>query len=149
MFCVLICPFFKKIIVLRHDDNDFLFWHLCQIHTFINNPNKEEMITSHLMRVMKYINSNRNIGITCLYKKKSHSFIASWVIAKFNRILKIQELPLFGTSLQPPKCSIKKGGLRIMTKFAGKHLYQSLRAASLLNKRFWHRCFALWILKNF
>ena len=30
-------------------DNNFLFWHLYQIHTFSNNLNDEEMITSHLM----------------------------------------------------------------------------------------------------
>ena len=30
-----------------------LFWHLYQIHTFNNNLNEEEMITSHLMCVTK------------------------------------------------------------------------------------------------
>ena len=46
--------FFKKVIVLHHGDNNFLF-HLdiCnQIHTFNNNLKDEEMITSHLMCVI-------------------------------------------------------------------------------------------------
>ena len=49
-FLVLICTFFdKKLIILRHGDNTFLFWHLYQTHTFSNNLNDREMITSHLM----------------------------------------------------------------------------------------------------
>ena len=40
--------FYKNLIVLRHSDNNFLFWHLHQIHTFDNNLN-EAMITSHLI----------------------------------------------------------------------------------------------------
>ena len=47
------------------------------------------------------------------------------------------------------RCSIKKGVLRNFTKFTGKHLCQSLffskvaslRPATLLKKRLWHRCF--------
>ena len=42
----------------------------------------------------------------------------------------------------------KKGVLRNFAKFTGKHLYQSLffnkvagKPATLLKKRFWHRCF--------
>ena len=38
-------------------------------------------------------------------------------------------------------CSIKKGVLRNFTKFTGKHLCQSLRPATLLKKKLWHRCF--------
>ena len=49
----------------------------------------------------------------------------------------------------PPKMSCKKGVLKSFAKFTGKHLYQSLffnkvvglRFATLLKKRFWHRCF--------
>ena len=48
-----------------------------------------------------------------------------------------------------PKMSCKKGVLKSFAKFTGKHLYQSLffnkvvglRFATLLKKRFWHRCF--------
>ena len=40
------CVPIYKVIVLHHGDN-FLFWHLYQIHTFMNNLNDEEMITSH------------------------------------------------------------------------------------------------------
>ena len=35
---------------------------------------------------------------------------------------------------QPPKFSIKKGVLRIFTKFTGKHLCQSLFLNNVLNK---------------
>ena len=48
------------------------------------------------------------------------------------------------------RCSIKTSVLKIVTKFTGKHLRQSLsfnkipgqaRPATLLKKRLWHRCF--------
>ena len=39
----------KKVIALHHGDNNFLFWHLCQIHSFSNNLNDEEKITSQLL----------------------------------------------------------------------------------------------------
>ena len=49
------------------------------------------------------------------------------------------------------RCSVRNGVLRSITKFTGKHLYQSLflmklqawglRSATLLKKRLWHRCF--------
>ena len=49
------------------------------------------------------------------------------------------------------RCSIIKGVLRNFAKFTGKHLYRrlffnkvaGLRAASLLKKRLWHRCFSV------
>ena len=39
--------FCQSLIILHHGDNNFLFWHLYQIHTFNNNLNEEGMITSH------------------------------------------------------------------------------------------------------
>ena len=36
-----------------------------------------------------------------------------------------------------------KGVLRNFTKFTRKHLCQSFRPATLLNKRLWHRCFTV------
>ena len=47
LLCVLIL-FYKKVFVLHHRDNNFLFWHLHQIHIFNNNLNDEEMIAAHL-----------------------------------------------------------------------------------------------------
>ena len=49
------------------------------------------------------------------------------------------------------RCSMKKGVLKNFSKFTGKHLCQSLflnkvaglRAATLLKKRLWHRCFSV------
>ena len=41
--------FYENLIILHHGDTNFLFWHLYQIHTFINNLYDEGMITSHLM----------------------------------------------------------------------------------------------------
>ena len=41
------------------------------------------------------------------------------------------------------RCSIRTGILENFTKFTGKHLCQSLRPATLLKKRLWHRCFPL------
>ena len=61
LLCVLHVLFFKKVIVLYHGDYNFLSWHLCQFHTFNNNLNDEEMITSHLICAMKYINGNGEI----------------------------------------------------------------------------------------
>ena len=48
----------------------------------------------------------------------------------------------------------KKGVLRNFAKFTGKYLCRSpffnkvtcLRPATLLKKRFWHRCFPVWLL---
>ena len=37
----------------------------------------------------------------------------------------------------------KTGVFKNFAKFTRKHLRQSLRPATLLNKRFWHRCFPL------
>ena len=37
----------------------------------------------------------------------------------------------------------KKGVLRNFAKFTGKHLCQSLKAATLLKKRPWHMCFSV------
>ena len=61
--------------------------------------------------------------------------------------------PLFIVALsnkcqkQPPEAFYKKNVLRNFTKFAGKHLCQSLffkrglRPTTLFKKRLWHRCF--------
>ena len=43
---------------------------------------------------------------------------------------------------QPPGVFCKKGALRNLAKFTGKHLWQSL-SATLLKKRLWRRCFPL------
>ena len=57
----------------------------------------------------------------------------------------------FHSKKQPPqvfyakRCSMQKGVLRNFAKFAGKHLY--LRPATLLKKRFWHRCFRVNFVK--
>ena len=53
------------------------------------------------------------------------------------------------------RCSIRKGVLKNFTKFTGKHLRQSLffekvaglRAATLLKKKLWHRCFPVNFVK--
>ena len=53
------------------------------------------------------------------------------------------------TTKQPPEMFCKKRFLRNFAKFTGKHLFQSLffnkfaglRPATLLKKRFWHKCF--------
>ena len=39
------------------------------------------------------------------------------------------------------RCSVRKGVLRNFTKSTGKHLCESLRPATLLKKRLWHRYF--------
>ena len=45
---------------------------------------------------------------------------------------------------QPPEVYCKKGVLRNIPKFTGKHVCQSLlRPATLLKKRLWHRCFPM------
>ena len=38
-------------------------------------------------------------------------------------------------------CSIKKGVLKYLAKFTGKHQSQALRPTNLLKKRLWRRCF--------
>ena len=34
--------FYENLIIIHHGDNNFLFWHRYQIHTFNNNLNEEE-----------------------------------------------------------------------------------------------------------
>ena len=46
-----------------------------------------------------------------------------------------------------PEEFCKKGVLRNFTKFTGKHLCQSLRPATLLKMRLWHRCFPVNFVK--
>ena len=51
-----------------------------------------------------------------------------------------------------PEMFCKKGVLRNFTKFTGKHLcqslfFKSLRPATLLKKRLWHRCFPVNFVK--
>ena len=56
---------------------------------------------------------------------------------------------LFFDKVSEWRCPVTKGVLRIFANFTGKHLCQSpffnkvadLRAATLLKKRLWHRCF--------
>ena len=40
-----------------------------------------------------------------------------------------------------PWCSVRESVFRNFVKFTGKHLCQGLFFATLLKKRFWHRCF--------
>ena len=83
--------FYKNLIVLHHGHNNFLFWHLCQIHTFNNNLNEEGMITSYLICVTslwwkfynQYFKNNRET-LAKHVSWKTHS-----VIAKF-RILRVR-----------------------------------------------------------
>ena len=51
-FLLYLLFFYKKLIILHHGDNNFLFWHLYQIHSFNNNINDEGMIASHWMCVI-------------------------------------------------------------------------------------------------
>ena len=112
-------PFNKKIIVLHHSDYIFLFWHLCQIHTFSNSLNDKEMITSHffMIKMLRLWSYN--------FQKQPH------VLWKQRRY------------------SMKKAVLRNFAKFTGKHLCRSLffnnvtglRPATLLKKRLWHSYF--------
>ena len=46
-----------------------------------------------------------------------------------------------------PKVFCKKGVLRNFIKFAGKHLCQILRPATLLQKRLWHTCLTVNFVK--
>ena len=66
--------FLKNVIVLHHSDYNFLFRHLCQIHTFNNNLNNEEMITSYNCFMIKMLQLSCYIffmiKISCLYNKQ-------------------------------------------------------------------------------
>ena len=44
-------------------------------------------------------------------------------------------------------CSVRKGVLRNFTTFTGKYLCQSLKPATLLKKRLWHRFFPVNVVK--
>ena len=74
---------------------------------------------------------------------QNHSTIAKFKILKgLKGKKKIRNyLPL--VNLQQQRCSMEKGVLRDFTKFTEKHMCQSLRPGTLLNKRLWHRCFTV------
>ena len=75
------------------------------------------------------------------------------VIILFNNDLYMSEFPTY-RSIRP-EVFCKKNVLRNFERFTGKHLCQShffnkvagLRAATLLKKRFWHRCFPVTFAK--
>ena len=77
--------FDEKLIVLHHSDNAFLFlfWHLYQTHTFSNDLNDGEMITSHLMFEQCFIKQLFMIKIS--YKKHA-TWQNHFVIAKFRKL---------------------------------------------------------------
>ena len=51
--------FIKKVVVLHHGDYNFLFWHLCQVHTFNNNLMKLSCCNVFVIKT------------SCLYEKKN------------------------------------------------------------------------------
>ena len=81
-------------------------------------------------------------------KSKSNSHFQQWPQRWRNdnisldvcyKLFMIKISCLYERKKQPPGFSVRKGILRNFSKFTGKHLCQSLRPATLLKKRLWHR----------
>ena len=66
-----------------------------------------------------------------------------FVFIKLNNLLRFTLTHLFRSSHR--RCSVRKDDRKSFAKLTGKHLCQSLflslRPATLLKKRLWHRCF--------
>ena len=85
----------------------------------------------------------KNLVRQSLPREKNLDFLTS------STILDNLVYPRENTEAVVQRCSVKKVLLENFTKFTGKHLCQSLffdkvaglRAATLLKKRLWHRCF--------
>ena len=84
----------------------------------------------------------------CLYEGNLTYFKSGWI--KHLRYFQMlhQDGILQGRSSRP-EMFCKKGILRNLTKFTGKHLCQSLffRLVTLLKKRLWHSCFPVNFVK--
>ena len=77
--------FLKKVIVLHHGDNNFLFYFdICnQIRTFNYNLKDEEMITSHLMCLINFYDENvATFMLQLFYDKNSRQTLANHVTCK-------------------------------------------------------------------
>ena len=80
LLCVFICAFCENLIVLHDGDNNFIFFFNIYIKfTLSLNLNDEEMITSHLMCVIKQLyyvknmferekKQQKNLDVTCYIK---------------------------------------------------------------------------------
>ena len=91
LLCVFWCKFFKKVIVLHHGDNNFLFYFdICnQINTFSNNLKDEEMITCHLMCVINAYDKNvATFMLELCYDKNSRQTLANHRLEACNFIKK-------------------------------------------------------------
>ena len=97
-------------------------------------------------------------GIKLLLKEGLLKFMYGSKLRNYLHIYKIKEnLTVFKAAIKnwdgffrssPPEVFCKKGVLRYMAKFTGKHLCQSLffsglRPATLLKKRLWHKYFSV------
>ena len=71
LLCILICT--KNLIVLNHGDNNFLFWHLYQIHTFNNNLNDEGMIVELMASKVNWSRKKKS-----QVSRQIHLFLASF-----------------------------------------------------------------------
>ena len=84
---------------------------------------------------------SKSINVKVFVRNVKLCFNSTTFILKSSEIVSVQK--------QPPEVFYKKGVLRKLSKFTGKHLCQSLffnkaaglRPATLLKKRLWHRCF--------
>ena len=109
-----------------------MFWHLYQIHTFINNLNDKEMSTSHLMRTFLWLFYDKNM----FERSKKHSVIAKWII-KFRNFLPSVNFSLKSWFSEPAvhRCFSKYIFLKIL------QYSQENTCASLLLQNTYGSCF--------
>ena len=111
---------------------------------------------SRLRIILPFI---RFLNFTCILNTRSFLTLALWALAISNiehfkqfifrtLFIAVENILCIYVVLTAEAATrgvpLKKGVLRNFTQFTGKHLYQSvasLRPATLLKKRLWHRCF--------
>ena len=110
------------------------------------------------MKSIKFDSFDVKAIVTKKVAKKRNVIIEFFILVTLmkanHKFFKMDPIPkLSGAVVQ--RCSLKQGVLRNFTKLTGKQLSQSLffnkvaglRPATLLKRRFWHRCFSVNFVK--
>ena len=125
-------------------------------------PKNFAIFTEKHLRWILFLIKFQAFKPTTLIKIDSGTGVFLWILRNFFRTssfilwnlsdgcfwtLKESEVTFCMFQKQSPRGVLKKGVIRNFTKFTGTHLSKSLRPATLLKKRLWHRCFPVSFVK--
>ena len=125
-------------------------------------PKNFAIFTEKHLRWILFLIKFQAFKLTTLIKIDSGTGVFLWILRNFFRTssfilwnlsdgcfwtLKESEVTFSMFQKQSPRGVLKKGVIRNFTKFTGTHLSKSLRPATLLKKRLWHKCFPVNLVK--